>query len=68
VPRHEEVGRNILLAGLFEDLPAVLTEQVGHDPPELGLVVDRWVWMMAWHRFTTATVIIMAKLITMAMI
>src|SRR5216683_1020351 len=68
VPRDEEVGRNILLSRLFNDLPAFLTEQAGHDPPELGLVVDRWIWVAARHRFTTAMVIVMATLIIMAMI
>jgi hypothetical protein len=45
MPRYQEVGRNIIIviigaSRFFDDLPAFLTEQVGHDPPELGFVVD----------------------------
>jgi hypothetical protein len=47
VPRHEEVGRKILLSRFFNDLPPFLTEQAGYDPPELGFVVDGWVGVVA---------------------
>jgi hypothetical protein len=64
MPRHEEVGLKITVVGpaFFEDLPALLTEQTGYDPPELGLAVDRWIWIMARHKIIMATLIIMAMI------
>src|SRR5205823_250074 len=66
--RSNQIGGGSALARLLDYFPAFLAKEIGYDQPELGFVVWRRVWIMAWHRLTTAMVFIMATLIIMAMI